>query len=202
VDSTTWFLWSTLLAVACWSSLALSHNRLWIASLCLAASLLAPKISLLLQKKEHIEIVAIPPYQFFTIASHEDCITYISQTHKTASHPTWQRWLNSLTCTPTVVILAQQDLWRESHAIRLHTNPKLTAVYSPEKTFSTHPCASGNKKNPHLACTLATKGCQCTWKAAQSTLNLEPDTLQIHRASSPTAATISATTAPQEITFA
>ena len=199
MDNTTWFLWSVLLAITCWGSLALSRYRLCTAALCLATSFLAPKISLLLQKKDHIEIVAIPPYQFLSIVTHTHCITYISQREKTAYHHTWQRWLSSLTCQPTIIILAQQDLWRESHAIRLHTNRKLTTIYSPEKTFSTLPCESSKKHNPHLRCTVTKKGCQCNWKAKKSTVSIKAGELQVIKTSSAKIQSITATALPQEI---
>lgn len=200
VVDTIWLLWSILLAISCWSSLALSRNRLWIAVSCLFMSFLVPIFSHLLQKKEHIEIVALPPYQFLTIATHTDCITYISQTKKNPSHHTWQRWVTNVACQPTILILAQQDLWRESHAIRLHTNPRLTAVYSPEKTFSTRPCESSNEKNTRLTCTITANVCQCKWKTKKNTVHIGPKGLQIQNASSPSATSIQASTHPIEIT--
>ncbi len=199
MDNTKWFLWSVLLAITCWSSLALLRYRLWIATLCLATSFLVPKMSLLLQKKNHIEIVAIPPYQFFSIATHTHCITYISQSDKTTPHHTWQRWLSSLTCEPTIIILAQQDLWRESHAIHLHTNRKLTSIFSPKKTFSTLPCESSEKQNQHLLCTASEKDCQCSWKAKKSTVIIETGGLQVIKTPSAKIQSITATTLPQEI---
>ena len=198
---TTWLLWSLLLAITCWSSLALSHYRLRIAITCLFISCLIPKISPLLQKKDRMEIVAIPPYQFLTIATHKDCITYISQSSTNTPHHTWQRWLSSVTCKPTILILAQQDLWRESHAIRLHTNPRLTAVYSPKKTFSTQPCEFSKKSSPRLICKVVANDCQCKWEAAKTTLSIEPENVKIHKASSPSAISIQATALPHEITL-